>query len=168
MKSLFSKQCVQEFLIYFTLIFYCYGLWVTLCHHPHTTLLCHDRKSDLACEQALRSDTAMGWEKEGELATMSLEFEFHLQIIPLWLTINCQISTNQCEAETIANVNKHWKPRARGNYAITTIISANQHFHRLFWCRYSNSRDLVPSSPSFSCPATREFQRACLRAKSGQ
>ena len=79
MKSLFSKQCVQEFLIYFTLIFYCYGLWVTLCHHPHTTLLCHDRKSDLACEQALRSDTAMGWEKEGELATMSLEFEFHLQ-----------------------------------------------------------------------------------------
>ena len=26
MKSLFSKQCVQEFLIYFTLIFYCDGL----------------------------------------------------------------------------------------------------------------------------------------------
>ena len=88
--------------------------------------------------------------------------------IPLWLTINCQISTNQCEAETRANVNKHWKPRAKGNYAITNIISANQHFHRLFWCRYSNSRDLVPSSPSFSCPATREFQRACLRAKSDQ
>ena len=30
MKSLFSKQCVQEFLIYFTLIFYCYGLWVAI------------------------------------------------------------------------------------------------------------------------------------------
>ena len=54
-------------------------LWVMGCHHPQTTLLCHDGKSDLACEQALRSDTAMGWEKEGELATMSLEFEFHLQ-----------------------------------------------------------------------------------------
>ena len=81
--------------------------------------------------------------------------------ICLWLTIYCQISANQHEAETSANVNKHWKTRAKGNYAITNIISANQHFHRLFWCRYSNSRDLVASSPSFSCPATRVLQRAC-------
>ena len=51
-----------------------YGL-----HCAITLILLYDGKSDLACEQALRSDTAMGWEKEGELATMSLEFEFHLQ-----------------------------------------------------------------------------------------
>ena len=79
MKSVFSKQCVQEFLIYFTLIFYCYGLWVTKHHHPHTTLLCHEGKSDLACEQTLRSDLAAGWEKEGQLAATSVEFEFCLQ-----------------------------------------------------------------------------------------
>jgi len=33
----------------------------------------------LACEQALRGDLAAGREKEGELATTSLEFEFRLQ-----------------------------------------------------------------------------------------
>ena len=33
----------------------------------------------IACEQALRCALAAGREKEGELATRSLEFEFHLQ-----------------------------------------------------------------------------------------
>ena len=36
-------------------------------------------KSDLACEQTLRSDLAAGWEKEGQLAATSVEFEFCLQ-----------------------------------------------------------------------------------------
>ena len=31
---------------------------------------------DIACEQALRGPLAAGWEKEGEDATTSLEFEF--------------------------------------------------------------------------------------------
>ena len=35
--------------------------------------------SALAGEQALRGALATGREKEGELATTSLEFEFHLQ-----------------------------------------------------------------------------------------
>ena len=35
--------------------------------------------ADMACEQALRGALAVGREKEGELATLSLEFEFHLQ-----------------------------------------------------------------------------------------
>ena len=33
----------------------------------------------LACEEAFRGDLAVGWKKEGDLATTSLEFEFHLQ-----------------------------------------------------------------------------------------
>ena len=33
----------------------------------------------LACEQALPGALAAGQEKEGELATKSMEFEFHLQ-----------------------------------------------------------------------------------------
>ena len=33
----------------------------------------------LACEQAFRGDLAVGRKKEGELATTSLEFEYHLQ-----------------------------------------------------------------------------------------
>ena len=35
---------------------------------------------------------------------------------------------------------------------------------RLFQCRYSNSRDVVASSPSFSRPAARASQRACSQA----
>ena len=40
---------------------------------------------------------------------------------------SCQISANQCEAETIANVNKHCKTRALGNDVVTYAISADQH-----------------------------------------
>ena len=36
--------------------------------------------------------------------------------------------------------------------------------HRLFRCRYSNSRDVVASFPSFSRPAARVHRRAWLQA----
>ena len=61
------------------------------------------KNQSLACEQALPGALAAGREKEGELATTSLEFEF------CWLS--CQISANLSEAETMGNVNKHWKTR---------------------------------------------------------
>ena len=35
----------------------------------------------MACEQALRGALAAGREKEGELATTSLEFDLHLQFL---------------------------------------------------------------------------------------
>ena len=48
-----------------------------------------------------------GREKEGELATKSLKFEFHLQSPVAPRRLSCQISANQRGAETNANVNKH-------------------------------------------------------------
>ena len=51
-----------------------------------------------ASSQALPGALATGLEKEGELATTSLEFEFHLQS-PSGLDPRHQISTNQREAE---------------------------------------------------------------------
>ena len=46
--------------------------------------LCRVRRCQIvvlvACKQGLQGTLAAGWEKEGELATMSLEFEFHLQL----------------------------------------------------------------------------------------
>ena len=36
--------------------------------------------------------------------------------------------------------------------------------HRLFRCRYSNSRDVVARSPSFSRPTSRTARRACSQA----
>ena len=48
----------------------------------------------LACEQALRGALAAGREKEGELATTSLEFEFDpppIRPIPLWLPVDSAV-----------------------------------------------------------------------------
>ena len=43
----------------------------------------------VACEQALRGAQAPRREREGEIATTSLEFEFHLQFrYPLWLPVD--------------------------------------------------------------------------------
>ena len=42
--------------------------------------------------------------------------------------LNFQILADQREAETSANVKKHWRTCAKGNDAITYVISTNQHF----------------------------------------
>ena len=52
--------------------------------------------------QALRGALAAGQEKEGELATTSLEFEFRVQFPVAPLRLSCQISANQHEAEKSA------------------------------------------------------------------
>ena len=87
-----------------------------------------------------------------------------IPLTPRWLS--CQISTNQREAETSANVNKHWKTRAKGNDVNIMSSPPITISHRLFWCRYSNSRDVVASSPSFSHPAARLSRRASSDAGS--
>ena len=50
--------------------------------------------------------------------------------VPLWLPVDRVV--NQREAETSANVKKHWKTHARGNEVITNVMSANQHFASTF------------------------------------
>ena len=61
----------------------------------------------LACEQALRGALAAGREKEGELATMSLNLNSISNSPVARRRLSCQISAKQQEAETSANVNKH-------------------------------------------------------------
>ena len=53
-------------------------------------------------EEALRGALAGGREKEGELATTSLEIEFRFQFPVAPLRLSCQISANQHEAEKSA------------------------------------------------------------------
>ena len=109
----------------------------------HVSVTCQQSVSDLPAkywptidqlltEQALQGTLATRRKKEGELATASLEFDFHLQFprAPRWLS--CQISPNQCKVETNANVNKHWKTCAKGNDIIANAISPNQHFASTF------------------------------------
>ena len=79
--------------------------------------------------------------------------------------LSCQISDNQGEAEMSTNVNKYWKTHTKDNDIVTDDIFANQHFSSTFWCRYSNSGDVVASSPSFSHPDVRVLWRACSQAR---
>ena len=68
-------------------------------------------RAGVACDQALRG--AVNSTSNSPVAPFRLSY---------------QISPNQREAETRANVNKHQKTRAKGNDVITNAISANQHF----------------------------------------
>ena len=119
------------------------------------------------CEQALRGALTAGREKEGELATTSpLEFEFHLQF-PLWLPVDWAvrfppISAKQKQALVQTKFEKQ-VPRVMTSLLSAPPISIS---HRLFRCRYSNSRDVVASSPSFSRPAARAPQRSPSQASS--
>ena len=64
--------------------------------------------------------------------------------------LSCQLSDNQHEAETSENINKNCKkhiPRVMTSLLMSSPpISIS---HRLFRCRYSNSRDVIASFPSF-------------------
>ena len=48
-----------------------------------------------------------GWQKEGELATTSVEFESMSNSPVAPSRLSAQISANQCESETSVNMNKH-------------------------------------------------------------
>ena len=87
---------------------FCYGQFFLFLSH----------RFSIACEHALCNALAAGREKEGELPTTSLEFEFHLQF-SRWLS--CQISASQRECK------QHWKARTKSNDVITNVISANQY-----------------------------------------
>ena len=91
-----------------------------------------------------------GREKERELATTSLEFEFQFPWAPRRLS--CQIAANQGEAETSANVNKHWKTRAKGNDVITYAISANRYFASTFSMQIFKFQRLRSCKLSFLTP----------------
>jgi len=120
-------------------------------------------KVPVACDQALWGALAAGREKEGELATTalwSLNSTPNSPVAPRQLS--CQISANQGEAETSANVNKHVLRVMTSMPISSPPISIS---HRLFRCRYSNSRNVVASSPSCSRPASGVTRRVCSQAK---
>ena len=85
--------------------------------------------------------------------------------IPLWLPVDWAVRFPPISA----NVNKHWKTCAKGNDAITSVISANQHFASIFSmqkrsCKFfflfpprrqSAPESLLASEPKFRLPQSR-------------
>ena len=74
--------------------------------------------------------------------------------ILLWLPIDWAvrfppISTKRKQARIR---NKHWKTCAKGMTLLLMSSLPINTSHRLFRCRYSNSRDVVVSPPSFPAP----------------
>ena len=110
----------------------------------------------LACEQTLRGALATGREKEGELETTSLEFEFRLQF-----PLGSPLTELSYFRQTLKNT---WKQAPRVMTSLLMLSPPISISHRLFRCRYSNSRDVVASFPSFSRPAARVHRRAWLQA----
>ena len=118
--------------------------------------------SALACEQALRGALAAGREKEGELAITSLEFEFHLQF-------PCGLPSTELSdfRQSARSGNEHeCKQILKGTCkrVMTSLLMSSPPIsisHRLFRCRYSNSREVLSNSPSFSRPDPRAPRRAC-------
>ena len=107
----------------------------------------------LACNQALQGPVAEGQEKDGELATMSLEFEFHLQFP------SGSLSTELSDfRQSARSRNEHECKQTLKN--IINVISTNQHFadilHRLF--RYRE----VAISPSFLPPRCQNAPESLL------
>ena len=107
-----------------------------------------------------------GWEKERELATTSLEFEFHHQFpcgspsTASGLSDFRQSAQGGSERECKQTLTRH-VPGVMTSLLMSyspIIIS-----HRLFSCRYSNSREVVESASS-SRPAARAPRRACSHA----
>ena len=122
----------------------------------------------LACEKVLRSAQSVEREKEGELVTTSLDFEFCFQFpcgSPSTELSNFRQSARSGnEREYKQTFKGTWKHAPR---VMTSLLMSSPPIsisHRFFRCRYSNSRDVVASSPSFPRPAARTPRRACSQA----
>ena len=94
-----------------------------------------------------------------------MEFEFHLQSpcgspsTQLWDFRQSTRSGNERECKK--NIEKHMPMVMTSLLMSSPPISI---WHRLCRCRYSISRNVVASSPSFSRPAARVARRACSQA----
>ena len=124
----------------------------------------------LDCEQALWSHLAVGQEKEGRLATMSLEFEYlhwksrcecwlddisnYIIILGMCFSMFAYISTDFCFTLIGGNLTA----QSTGNHRWTGggMNSNSRGLRSWLW--------LVASSSSFSHPAARAPWRACSQA----
>ena len=109
---------------------------------------------------------AAGREKEGELATTSLEFEYLHRKSPCEMLMDGDDFSND-----VITLGTYFSMfvyiRARFCFAMIggnlTAQSTGSHW-RWRWRWNSNSRDVVASSDSFSRSATRSPRRACSQA----
>ena len=119
----------------------------------------------VACEQVLPGALAARREKEGELPTKSLEFEFHLQFpcgsssTELSDFRQSARSGNERECKIKKNIGKHVPKVMTSLLMSSPPISIS---YQLFRYRYSNSRDVVASSPFLFPPRRKSAPEGLL------
>ena len=122
--------------------------------------------SQVACERALLSALVAGQEKEGELATRSQEFEYlHRKSWCEMLIGRDDISNDVITLGTCFSMFVYIHARFHFALICGNLTAQLMGSHREFE-KESNSRDVVSSSPSLSCPATRVSRRACSQPTS--
>ena len=82
----------------------------------------------VACEQAFQGALTEGREKEGELPTMSLEFEFYLQFACGSPSTELSDFRRSARSGNERDCKQTLKTRVKGNGLIINVIPANQHF----------------------------------------
>ena len=101
----------------------------------------------VACEQALRGALAAGREKEGKLATMSLEFEY------LHRKSRCEMLTSGDDSNDVITLGTCFSMFVYIRADWWKSDSSVDGEPRGNWRLNFNSKDVVASSPSFSHPA---------------
>ena len=118
--------------------------------------------SNTACDQALRGPLVAGREKEEEFPTTSVEFKYlHRNRRCEILIGGDDISNDVITLGTCFSMFVNIRPFFR--FALIENLKAQSTRGATGgWNSYS--RDVVASSPSFSCPATRVPSRTCSQA----
>ena len=129
------------------------SLGVTLGVFSHGRLI----TNKVACEQSLRGALAAGREKERELGTRSLEFEYlHRKSQCKMLIGGDDISNDIITLGMCFSMFFHIRAHFRFAVMGGNLTAQSTGSHR--------GRDVVASSPSFYRPATRAPRRACSQA----
>ena len=91
-----------------------------------------ERPGNFSGPKANLGALAAGREKEGELATTSLEFEFHLQFPCGSLSTELSDFPLSARCENERECKQTFKTRTNGNDVVTYVISANQYLASTF------------------------------------
>ena len=137
-------------------------------NNPSTPTIQLIVEANVACEQALRGALAARREKEGELATTSLEFEYLHQKSRCEILIGGDdISNDVITPGTCFSMFLHsrsflllgdWR---KSDSSVDGEPQGNRRWN-------SNTRDVVASSPTFSRPTASTPRRACSQAKANR
>ena len=108
-----------------------------------------------------------GWVEKGRGACHHVSGIWIPPSIPLWLPINWAVNPSEQKKWEVERAQMETNIEQYVPRVMTSLLMSSPPIsisHRLFQCRYSNSRDVIASSPFFSRPTARAPRTACSQA----